>query len=120
MEGGVHMQSTELWTYPQAADVPTMDMTGFSVEATDGSIGKVDEASNDAGASYIVVDTGPWIFGKKVVLPAGTVTRVEREDKRVLVDRSKDEIKDAPEFDPDHYRETEYRDRLSGYYTSRR
>ena len=47
------------------------DLTGFSVEALDGSIGKIDEASNEVGASYLVVDTGPWIFGKKVMLPAG-------------------------------------------------
>ena len=114
------MHSTELWSYPEATGASTMDLTGFSVEATDGSIGKIDEASNDAGASYIVVDTGPWIFGKKVVLPAGVVTRVDHDEECVFVGRSKDEIKDAPEFDPDHYRETSYRDQLSGYYTSRR
>ena len=112
------MSSSDLWTYPEAAGVAAMDLTGFSVEATDGSIGKIDEASNDAGASYIVVDTGPWIFGKKVVLPAGVVIRVDHDEEQVFVDRSKNEIKDAPEFDPDHYRETEYRDRLSGYYTT--
>ena len=38
------------------------------MEATDGSIGKVDEATSEGGSSYIVVDTGPWIFGKKVQL----------------------------------------------------
>jgi hypothetical protein len=113
------MSSMDLWTYPDAAAMATTDLTGFSVEATDGSIGKIDEASNDAGASYIVVDTGPWIFGKKVVLPAGVVTRIDHDEECVFVDRSRDEIKDAPEFDPDHYRETGYRDRLSGYYTSR-
>ena len=42
------------------------DVTGFEVEATDGGIGKVDEATNEVGSSYLVVDTGPWIFGKKV------------------------------------------------------
>jgi hypothetical protein len=29
------------------------------------SIGKIDEATNEAAASQLVVDTGPWIFGKK-------------------------------------------------------
>jgi hypothetical protein len=41
------------------------DLTGYQVEAIDGRIGKIDEASIDAGASYVVVDTGFWIFGKK-------------------------------------------------------
>jgi hypothetical protein len=46
------------------------DLVGFDVEATDGNIGKIDEATYDVGGSYVVVDTGPWIFGKKVMLPA--------------------------------------------------
>ena len=113
------MSSSDLWNYQDAASMSQMDLTGYSVEATDGSIGKIDEASNDAGASYIVVDTGRWILGKKVVLPAGVLMRVDHDEEKVFVDRSKDEIKNAPEFDPDHYRDMEYRDRLSGYYTTR-
>ena len=96
---------------------PGVDVVGFSVEATDGGIGKVDEASNDVGASYLVVDTGPWIFGKKVLLPAGLVRQVDLDDETVYVDRTKDEIKDAPEFDPDTYRSETYRSEIGGYYT---
>ena len=36
-----------------------IDVVGYSVEALDGSIGKIDEATFDAGTAYIVVDTGP-------------------------------------------------------------
>ena len=64
----------------------------YKVEATDGSIGKVDEATYDTGSSYIVVDTGPWIFGKKVLLPAGVVSRVDRDDEKVYVKRTKDQV----------------------------
>ena len=66
------MAMVEIWTYRET-DWPTRNLMGFSVEAIDGSIGKVDEASNDVGAAYLVVDTGPWIFGKKVMLPAGLI-----------------------------------------------
>jgi hypothetical protein len=76
-------------------------LTGFSVEALDGSIGKIDEASNEVGSSYLVVDTGPWIFGKKVMLPAGVVRDVDLDTQTIFVNRTKDEIKDAPEFDQD-------------------
>lgn len=109
------MAATELWTYREVS-LGTMDLSGFGVEAQDGSIGKVDEASNEVGASYIVVDTGPWIFGKKVLLPAGVIDRVDADDEKVYVDRTKDEIKDAPEFDEDTYRDTQYRDEVGGYY----
>jgi hypothetical protein len=92
------------------------DLVGYDVEATDGSIGKIDEATYDVGASYVVVDTGPWIFGKKVMLPAGTISRVDPDERKVYVDRTKGEIKDSPEFDKDTYTGSEYRDRLGSYY----
>jgi len=69
------------------------------------------------GASYLVVDTGSWIFGKKVLLPAGLIRDVDFDAETVYVSRTKDEIKDAPEFDPDTYRSEEYRSQVGGYYT---
>jgi len=108
------MTEVELWTFREP--VPNVDLTGFKVEATDGSIGKIDEATYDTGNSYIVVDTGPWIFGKKVMLPAWTISGVDLENERVFVDRIKDEIKNAPEFDPDQYQEPIYREKLGSYY----
>jgi hypothetical protein len=107
--------SADLWTH-RDTNVGTMNLTGFSVEAIDGSIGKIDEATNDVGSSYIVVDTGPWIFGKKVLLPAGVIDRVDTDDENVYVDRTKDQIKDAPEFDEERYQEQAYRDEIGGYY----
>jgi hypothetical protein len=109
------MSSVDIWTYREQI-LAGADLTGFKVEATDGDIGKIDEATNEAGSSYIVVDTGPWIFGKKVMLPAGVIDRVDSAEERVFVGRTKDEIKNAPEFDETRYRETEYRTELGDYY----
>ena len=92
------MSATDLWTYRDQSWT-TDELTGYSVEAIDGGIGKIDEASYDVGVGYIVVDTGPWIFGKKVLLPAGVISRVDHDDEQVFVNRTKDQIKDAPEFD---------------------
>ena len=105
---------TNLWTYPDT--VGRLQMTGFEVQAVDGSIGKVDEATYDADASFLVVDTGPWIFGKKVLLPAGLVDRVDRAEEKVYVNRTKDEIEQAPEFDTDAYRDDGYRAEVGDYY----
>lgn len=112
------MHSQEIWTFrtESGLDADTTDIAGYKVEATDGSIGHVDEATYDAGSSYIVVDTGPWIFGKKVLLPAGVISRVDRDDEKVHVNRTKDQIKDSPEFDEKSYREDDYRERVGGYY----
>ena len=92
------------------------DIVGYHVEATDGSMGKVSEVSHALDESYLVVDTGPWIFGKKVVIPAGTVTHIDHTDRKVYVDRTKAQVKSSPEFDPDLYTEAAYRDKVGGYY----
>src|SRR5205814_3447923 len=105
------MAMVEIWTYRESAWT-TMDLTGYSVEALDGGIGKIDEASYDVGAGYVVIDTGPWIFGKKVMLPAGVIGNVDHADEKVWVNRTKDQIKNAPEFDPDNYKADTYRGQL--------
>jgi hypothetical protein len=109
----------DIWTYREgviAPDISPFDVVGFGVEATDGSIGKVDEATYDVGSSYLVVDTGPWIFGKKVMLPAGVIQSVDHERETIVVDRSKDEIKRAPELDETALADDGLRARLGSYY----
>jgi hypothetical protein len=111
--------TTDLWTYDQTAlgvGVDKADVVGYEVEALDGSIGKVDEATYDAGSAYIVVDTGPWIFGKKVMLPAGTIQRADHENEKIFVNRTKDQIKNAPEFEEGIGHDSSYRGRLGSYY----
>ena len=108
--------TTDIWTFSE----PSLDATslvGFSVEATDGGIGKIDDATGETGRSHLIVDTGPWIFGKKVLLPAGVVERVDLDTETVFVSRSKDEIKSAPEYDTDTLRDDEaYRSRVGDHY----
>jgi hypothetical protein len=113
--------STDVWTYREASMLGTdptrgLDFTGYTVEALDGSIGKVDEGTYEVGSSHIVVDTGPWIFGKKVMLPAGVIQRIDTADENVYVNRTKDQIKDAPEFDDSLKMDENYRNELGTYY----
>ena len=110
------MATVEMWTFP-VETVPNVDLTGFKVEATDGEIGKVDEATKEAGGSFIIVDTGPWIFGKKIMLPAGLVRDIDPDTETLFVSRTKDEIKNAPEFDETRYHDQTYRDELGRYYS---
>jgi hypothetical protein len=107
---------TDMWTYRGSANLGSTDLTGFKVEAIDGEIGSIDEATWGIGASSLVVDTGPWIFGKKVMLPAGVLDRIDVENQRVYVHRTKDEIQNAPEFDEDRYTDDAYRTDLGTYY----
>jgi len=115
-KGGAAMRiERDIWISPEGTDFG-QDLTGYSIEAIDGNIGKVDEATNDSTGGYLVVNTGPWIFGKKVMLPAGVVERIDHDTESVLVYRTKDEIKNAPEFDEWRYRDEAYRGELGAYY----
>ena len=110
--------TVDVWTYRGSVDaeVSGTNVVGYGVEAHDGSIGKVDDATYEVGSSYLVVDTGPWIFGKKVMLPAGVIQSVDHENEKIFVDRTKDEIKNAPEFEDSFILDEEYRGKLGSYY----
>ena len=108
------MALSEMWTFSVAT--ANVDLTDFKVEALDGGIGKVDQATYDAGGSFLVVDTGPWIFGKKVLLPAGVIRDIDLDTETVFVDRTKDQIKNAPEFDEERYQDEGYRGEVGSYY----
>ena len=94
---------------------PDTGLIGYHVEATDGGIGKIDEENAKVPHDCLMVDTGPWIFGRKVVLPVGTVQRVDHTERKVYVDRTKEQIKNAPEYDPDN--PEDHRQRTGDYYT---
>ena len=104
---------TSMWDYRADLELADRDFVGYDVEATDGGIGKIDESSYEAGQAYLVVDTGFWIFGKKRLIPAGVVERIDDQAETVFVNLSKDQIKAAPDFDERH-RET--RDEYQTYY----
>ena len=108
-----------VWTYRVGVDagVSGKNVVGYGVEALDGSIGKVDDATYDVSGSFVVVDTGPWILGKKVVLPAGVIRDVNHDDEKIFVNRTKEQIKNAPEFErTTKALDDEYRGRLGSYY----
>ncbi|GAA2772305.1 PRC-barrel domain containing protein [Streptomyces lavendulae] len=107
-----------VWSYKSTAGhLAGTDLTGYKVEAVDGSIGKVDKHSDEVGDAYLVVDTGVWIFGKEVLLPASTVISIDLEQRTIHVERTKEQIKDSPEFHRDkHLGDAVYREQLGLYY----
>ena len=106
---------SDIWTYQDSTWADGYDLVGYDVEATDGSIGKIDEATKESTSSYLVVDTGFWIFGKKRLIPAGVVSRIDHDSKNVYVNLTKEQIKSAPDYDRDTWGD-ESRTRHSGYY----
>lgn len=112
------MATADLWTYRDTTWRGSA-LVGMAVEAVDGEIGKVDDATDDTNGSVIVVDTGGWIFGRKVLLPAGVVDRVDLDEEKIYVNRTKSEIESAPEYDENRRDDAAYRAELTGYYSDR-
>lgn len=106
---------TDIWTYREQ-QVAQSQLGGFDVEATDGSIGKIDEATAETGAACVVVDTGWWIFGKKRMIPAGVIQTIDLDKEKVYVNMTKDQIKDAPDYDEALKNDDRYREQVGQYY----
>ena len=108
-------ESFSLWDY--GLDVgwsPEYDMSGYHVEAADGSVGKVSQSVYATHGSYLTVATGPWIFGRTVVIPAGIVSNIDHAGRRIYLDRGKDQIKSAPDYSD----EPAFWDKLAGHYSN--
>jgi len=91
----------DTWSYRDSTWVRAGDLMGYDVEATDAALGRVDAASHALSGSYLVVDVGSWIVGRQRLIPAGTVTGVDHESKTVRVSMTKDQIRNAPDYDSD-------------------
>lgn len=89
-----------------AVEVAGAKLAGHKVDAVDGQVGTVVTASLDPDDSYLIVSTSR-LFGKQIQLPAGTVNHVDRAERRIYVDRTKSQIKQAPEAE---------REKLADYY----
>jgi hypothetical protein len=111
-------ESIWIWQVRRDPEIALPDLTGFDVDATDGHIGKVDEATyeNDRGA--LVVDTGFWIFGKKRMVPAGLITAVDPEERRIAVACTKDEVKAAPDYEEVTRDDPAAREAVAAHYAS--
>jgi hypothetical protein len=107
------MAQRGVWSYPNG---DSGDIGGYTVFAADGPIGHVDRHSASDGDGFLLVDTGPWILGRTVMLPAGIVERIDHAQRTVHVTRSKDDIKHAPEYHDACHDDAAYRDDLAGFY----
>ncbi|KJS56987.1 PRC-barrel domain-containing protein [Streptomyces rubellomurinus] len=112
-------ERVNIWEFRDTAGhTAGTDLIGFHVEAIDGPVGRIDKLSEEVGARYLVVDTGPWFLGRRVLLPAYTVIRIEIGEQKVYVDRSKDDIKRGPGLGEDGSNDVtaDLRDRYGLYY----
>lgn len=77
-------------------------LSGYGIDAGDGEIGRVKDLilDEDWRIRYLVVDTGKWLPGKKVLLSTDWIQFCDWGESRISVDVSRGTIKECPEFDP--------------------
>jgi hypothetical protein len=95
------------------------EVTGYYIQGSDGDIGHVEDFLIDSGnwtIRYIIVDTSNWWAGKQVLIAPGWVESVVWGEQIVRIDRTRQEIKDAPEYDPTRPVELEYEAALHRHY----
>ena len=107
---------TDLWTFREDVGADRADLDGMTVEGVDGSVGNVQDVISDIDGAYLLVDTGLPLVGKTVFLPAGLVTAIDVDNESLKVDRTKDEIKGAPDFDAGLGKDPAYRDAIARHY----
>lgn len=87
---------TDVWTAREGVATLTDEMVGFEVEGRDGTIGKVDHVS--FAGTCVIVSTSRF-FGRKHVVPAGSVERVDPENGKIVVDLATEDVENSPEYD---------------------
>jgi uncharacterized protein (TIGR02271 family) len=99
------------------------DIKGLDVYASgdNDKIGKVDDVLVDEQGQfrYLIIDTGFWVFGKKVMLPIG-LSRIDYNDKRVYANLTKEQAESLPEFSNNLKLDRQYEEQVRNVYRPNR
>ncbi|MCU0525524.1 MAG: DUF2382 domain-containing protein [Elainella sp. Prado103] len=96
------------------------DILSYSLYAgsNQDKVGSVDDllVDEEGRFRYLVINTGAWIFGKKVLLPIGQA-RIDYNDRRVYATGlSREQVENLPEYDPNSIIDYDYEERVRNVY----
>ena len=97
----------------------THDVIGHHIEAVDGEVGHVSDFILDDetwAIRYLVVDTQNWWPGKKVLIAPQWIERVSWNESKVVVNLSREAIKQSPGYTPEALLDRNYEDGLYRHY----
>ena len=78
------------------------EVIGYHIHASDGDIGHVESMlvdENSWAIRYLVVNTSNWWMGHKVLVAPDWITGVRWVDQSVMVDLTRESIKQAPRYE---------------------
>jgi uncharacterized protein YrrD len=94
-------------------------LRGYTVRATDGDIGTVDEFYFDDQSwaiRYLVVDTGNWLVGRKVLIFPASLGPPDWEASVLPVVLSRQQVADSPSIEADQPISRQKEDEFLKYY----
>lgn len=78
------------------------NLIGFTVLASDGDVGTIDDVYFDDErwvVRYLVVDTGGWLTGRKVLLSPLSLRHADWDGRAVQMNLTRDQIESSPGID---------------------
>ncbi|NDJ17425.1 DUF2382 domain-containing protein [Myxacorys almedinensis] len=96
------------------------DVKDLDLYSGDEKIGSVNDVLVDENGQfrYLIINTGAWIFGKKVMLPVGRA-RIDYNARRVYAEGlTKQQVEDLPEFSEDMQVDYDHEERVRSVYRS--
>lgn len=97
----------------------TQEVSGYSIHATDGDFGYVEDFIIDDetwAIRYLVVDTKNGWPGRKVLVSPQWIQRVSWSETKVFVNLPRDIIKGSPDYTSDSLISREYEQQLHRHY----
>jgi sporulation protein YlmC with PRC-barrel domain len=80
------------------------NLNGYSIGATDGDIGKLDDFYFDDEfwtIRYLVAETGNWLLNRKVLISPFALLKVDLARERLNVTLTKKQVEESPSIDTD-------------------
>jgi hypothetical protein len=105
---------------PEIANLRSIqEVLGYQIEARDGEIGYIEDFIFDDESwtlQYMVINTGGWLPGKRVLLAPSWVQQVNWNESEVRVDLNRETVKNSPEYNSAEALNLEYETELHDYY----
>ena len=97
----------------------THAVSGYSIHALDGDLGHVEDFIVDDetwAIRYLIINTGTWWPGKKVLISPPWIERVSWSESSVFVNLSRQSIKESPAYTDESLVTRDYEIGLHGHY----
>ena len=98
---------------------PLERLREFTIGAKDGDVGTFDDVYFDDQSwtiRYLVVSTGGWLSGRRVLISPPAVEAIDAAGRRLVTGLSKEQVKNSPDIDTTRPVSRQHEMRLFDYY----